>query len=160
MLAGQYYNAGAYVEARRLYTLLINSDSSDIASFLELAEIASFTQHYDEAVSNLEYILMLDSANLNSLMMLGDILSRKNDSSAIVYYERAFEIYPENQKVAYDVAIVVDCGDLNRIGKVQNLIQKDKALINIDHHITNDLFGSLNWVKPMASSTAEVTVAR
>ena len=59
------------------------------------------TQHYDEAVSNLEYILMLDSANLNSLMMLGDILSRKNDSSAIVYYERAFEIYPENQKVAY-----------------------------------------------------------
>ena len=101
MLAGQYYDAGAYVEARRLYTLLINSDSSDIASLLKLAEIASFTQHYDKAVSSLEYILMLDSANLNSLMMLGDILSRQNDSSAIVYYERASEIYPDNQKVAY-----------------------------------------------------------
>lgn len=101
MLAGQYYDAGAYVEARKLYSFLINSDSSDIASFLKLAEIASFTQYYDEAVSSLENILMLDSANLNSLMMMGDILSRQNDSSAIVYYVRASQIYPDNQKVAY-----------------------------------------------------------
>jgi tetratricopeptide (TPR) repeat protein len=101
MLAGQYYNAGAYVEARDHYYSLIQVDSSDIASLHKLAEISSFTQRYKEAIPNLGKILALDSANLNSLIMMGDILSRQNDSSAIAYYERASEIYPDNQKVAY-----------------------------------------------------------
>ena len=64
--------------------------------------------------------------------------------------------YWKNRKVNYDVAIIVDCGDLGRIGKVQDLIQDDKVLINIDHHITNDSFGTLNCVEPNASSTCEV----
>ena len=69
---------------------------------------------------------------------------------------RGIKNYWKNRKVNYDVAIIVDCGDLNRIGKVQDLIQKDKVLINIDHHITNDLFGHINLVDPNASSTCEV----
>ncbi|MCK5012383.1 MAG: bifunctional oligoribonuclease/PAP phosphatase NrnA [Candidatus Omnitrophica bacterium] len=69
---------------------------------------------------------------------------------------RGIKPYQEKKSEVYDVAIVVDCGDLNRIGKVQNLIRKDKILINIDHHITNDSFGNLNLVNPSASSTAEV----
>lgn len=101
MLAGQYYNAGAYMDARELYSGLIESDSTDIASLLKLAEIASFTQKYKEAVPILEKILALDSNNLNSLMMMGEILTRQNDSSAIEYYERAYGEYPENQKVIY-----------------------------------------------------------
>ena len=56
----------------------------------------------------------------------------------------------------YDAAIVLDCGDLDRIEKVKSLIQKDKILINIDHHLTNDCFGKINYVDPKASSTAEV----
>ena len=56
----------------------------------------------------------------------------------------------------YDVAIVVDCGDLNRVGSVKKLIRADKSLINIDHHVTNDRFGHINLVMPKASSTAEV----
>ena len=69
---------------------------------------------------------------------------------------RSIRAYREGSKVNYDVAIVVDCGDLNRIGDVKKLIQKNKILINIDHHVTNDSFGSLNLIKPKASSTAEV----
>ncbi len=62
----------------------------------------------------------------------------------------------KNQKIDYDAAIVLDCGDLGRIGKVKKLIQKDKPLVNIDHHVTNDFFGSVNLVKKNASSTAEI----
>lgn len=58
--------------------------------------------------------------------------------------------------VEYDAAIVLDCGDLNRIDKVKKLLQKNKTLINIDHHITNDYFGTINLVMPHASSTTEV----
>lgn len=60
------------------------------------------------------------------------------------------------KKVPYDIAIVVDCGELNRIGDVRDLLEKGKPLINIDHHITNDRFGDLNLVKTRASSTAEI----
>ena len=55
-----------------------------------------------------------------------------------------------------DAYIIVDCGDLQRIGKVVSLIKTGKPIINIDHHITNDRFGKVNVVLPEASSTAEI----
>ena len=62
----------------------------------------------------------------------------------------------KGQKINYDVAFVLDCGDLQRVGSVLHLIDKTKMLINIDHHVTNKSFGDLNIVLPMASSTAEI----
>ncbi len=56
----------------------------------------------------------------------------------------------------YEAAIVLDCGDLGRVGGVKRFIQKGKPLINIDHHVTNDTFGSVNVVRPKASSTCEM----
>ena len=56
----------------------------------------------------------------------------------------------------YDAAIVLDCGDFERVGGVKKFIQEDKPLINIDHHVTNDSFGSINVVQPKASSTCEM----
>jgi len=59
-------------------------------------------------------------------------------------------------KIPYDAAIILDCGDLDRIGPVQSILRENKTLINIDHHITNDFFGDINFVDPHASSTAEI----
>lgn len=64
--------------------------------------------------------------------------------------------YDAGRPIEYDVAIILDCGELERIGKVSNLIVPGKKIINIDHHITNDYFGDLNLVQPKACSTAEV----
>lgn len=66
------------------------------------------------------------------------------------------ESYKKNKRYPYDVLLVVDCGELDRIGKVQDLIAQNRPIINIDHHITNDRFGHLNLVIDDASSTAEV----
>ncbi len=101
MLAGQYFDAGDYVKARKLYDVMVQSDTSDVASLLKLAEIASFMQHYRAADSSLQKILVLDSTNLAALMMAGEILTRQNDARAVYFYERAYAIYPDNQKVAY-----------------------------------------------------------
>ncbi len=60
------------------------------------------------------------------------------------------------KRIQYDVAVVVDCGDLSRIGRVKRLLHPGKPLINIDHHITNDFFGTLNLVLPKFSSACEV----
>lgn len=57
---------------------------------------------------------------------------------------------------SFDVAIILDCGELSRIGDVQDLIDEECQVINIDHHVTNDRFGSINFVDTKASSTAQV----
>jgi tetratricopeptide (TPR) repeat protein len=101
MLARQYFDAGAYMKARKAYRELVQSDSTDVSSWLKLAEMASFRQQYNEAVEALNQVLVIDSMNLNSLMMMGDILNRHNNSGAVVYYERAYRLYPDNQKAAF-----------------------------------------------------------
>ncbi len=59
-------------------------------------------------------------------------------------------------KLDYDAALILDCGDLARVGGVSKLLQAGKPMVNIDHHITNDRFGSVNVVEVKASSTCEI----
>ncbi len=59
-------------------------------------------------------------------------------------------------RLDYDVAIILDCGDIDRVGKVKRLLKDGKPVVNIDHHVTNTLFGDLNYVDPKASSTSEL----
>lgn len=47
----------------------------------------------------------------------------------------------------FDAVIVVDCGDLERVGFLKNDNIPGDILINIDHHITNQGFGTLNLVE-------------
>lgn len=56
----------------------------------------------------------------------------------------------------YDAAVVLDCGDLSRIGLHCEEIARIPVLLNIDHHSTNTGFGTANLVKPDASSTCEI----
>lgn len=61
------------------------------------------------------------------------------------------------QRIDFDAAIVLDCPTLKRIGKVNNLIDKNTTfIINIDHHVSNEKFGAINWVDPNASSAGEM----
>ena len=60
------------------------------------------------------------------------------------------------KKFDYDAAIVLDCADLKRVGGVIDYIQDSKPLVNIDHHVTNEGFGTINVVVPTASSTCEM----
>ena len=53
----------------------------------------------------------------------------------------------------YDLIIYVDCGDKNRVGiEFDNKVK----IINIDHHISNDNFGTINIVDSNKASSAEV----
>lgn len=101
MLAHQYFESGDYTSAKPIYQALVQQDSTDISSWLKLADIASFRQQFPEAVEALTQVLAIDSTNLSSLMGLGDILNRHNNTSAVIYYQRAYDLYPQNQKAAY-----------------------------------------------------------
>lgn len=60
------------------------------------------------------------------------------------------------KKTDFDAALILDCPTLKRIGKVRRVLTKDKFIINIDHHISNEKFGDVNWVDPNASSAGEM----
>ena len=52
--------------------------------------------------------------------------------------------------------IVLDCGDVKRINANFSLQNRKFELINIDHHLSNDLYGDLNFVDTSASAVAEI----
>ena len=56
----------------------------------------------------------------------------------------------------FEVAIVLDCSELERIGKDASRIGTIKRIINIDHHFSNGKFGSFSYVDYNASSTGEL----
>ena len=53
-----------------------------------------------------------------------------------------------------DLLVSVDCGDLERLGAVRHL--RRGALLNIDHHVSNDRFGDRNLVDAKAACTTMI----
>lgn len=56
----------------------------------------------------------------------------------------------------FSAVIAVDCADRSRMGRVEHLFASDAELLNIDHHPTNDSFGTLNLIRTDAAATAEI----
>ena len=58
---------------------------------------------------------------------------------------------------APDLVMAMDASNLDRLAEVLDGIPETVVVVNIDHHVSNSLFGAVNLVVPEASSTAEVT---
>jgi phosphoesterase RecJ-like protein len=56
----------------------------------------------------------------------------------------------------YSCLFILDCGDLDRLGKCRELTERCKTTINIDHHISNKAFAHINLIDTEASSTGEL----
>lgn len=65
-------------------------------------------------------------------------------------------IIKELPKTGYDAVIVVDCGDLSRVGEGYASLKDLGDMVSIDHHEMSEAFGKLNIVDERASSTAEI----
>jgi phosphoesterase RecJ-like protein len=56
----------------------------------------------------------------------------------------------------FDTAIVLDCGDIVRVGSRADRVSAIPAVINIDHHVTNSRFGDLQIIDATACASAEI----
>ncbi|MCF6156881.1 MAG: bifunctional oligoribonuclease/PAP phosphatase NrnA [Candidatus Brocadia sp.] len=65
-------------------------------------------------------------------------------------------IYPELPKDSVEVVFALDSPTLERLGKIQEIIPKNAVIINIDHHISNEYFGTINWVTENMCATGEI----
>lgn len=73
------------------------------------------------------------------------------------FIQAAEEIRHEvSEEQAYDLFIVLDCGDKERLGFSKALFEHAKETFCVDHHISNLSFADQNYIFPEASSTSEL----
>jgi phosphoesterase RecJ-like protein len=123
---------------------------------------------FGEKVSRAQRILIIshirpDGDAVGSLLGLGMILEEMGkevnyvleDGVPLVFHHLpgVDRVFREASGV-YDLVIVVDCSDIDRIGSV--LDEFGEPDVNIDHHPTNTHFARLNLVKDDAVSTTEI----
>lgn len=81
------------------------------------------------------------------------------DSPMPEKYEPLFEAgllkMPENLGGNYDIITALDCADKSRLGKALKVFKHYDNTVNIDHHVTNDEYAKLNYVRE-ASSVGEL----
>jgi len=58
--------------------------------------------------------------------------------------------------LAPGAAVVLDCPVKERVGRVSGGLERAPLVVNIDHHVSNEYFGDVNWVEPQASSVGEM----
>ncbi len=111
--------------------------------------VASHVRPDGDAIGSLLGLgLALKDAGKHVQMVLADGVS-----STFRYLEGADEIRTRIDG-AFDTFVTVDCADFQRTGKpFQSLSQPD---INIDHHITNEMFGKLNLVEGQEVATSAI----
>lgn len=61
-----------------------------------------------------------------------------------------------NEDRQFDLFIVLDCGDLGRLGENAKYFANAKHTLCIDHHVSNVAFADENYIIPDASSTCEL----
>ena len=125
-----------------------------------------------EAIKNHKRFLItahvnLEGDSIGSQLAMKELLKKLGKEAVIVdsdeipehykFLPHAGEVSNKIDKaLAFDAVLVLDCPTLKRTGKVKDLITKDTFVINIDHHISNEKFGNVNWVDPNASSAGEM----
>ena len=80
-------------------------------------------------------------------------------------YARTFEFLPRVSEIEtesdiknYDLAISLDCANFKRLDN-REYFENAKKTIVIDHHGSNNMYGDLNYVNPVAPACSEIILA-
>ncbi|HUR18084.1 MAG TPA: DHH family phosphoesterase [Acidimicrobiales bacterium] len=61
---------------------------------------------------------------------------------------------PADFPAAPDVMVTFDCGSMGRLGDLKRNASAARTLVVVDHHASNDQYGSINVIDPAAAATA------
>lgn len=56
----------------------------------------------------------------------------------------------------FDTVLLLECSDRKRGGDLEFILSQAQTIINIDHHLVSDAYGTVNHIDSGASSTAEI----
>jgi phosphoesterase RecJ-like protein len=129
-----------------------NSTLTDIRKEIERAKSVAVVSH-----------IRPDGDAVGSILSLGLALERDGKTVQMVLEDgipERFTFLAGAEKITrqitapFDLLVVVDCSEIDRIG---NVVQDGRIPdINIDHHITNTYFGRFNFVDRKAAATVEI----
>lgn len=82
------------------------------------------------------------------------------DSSPEIYHflpqsEKILTYSPEYERSRFDVAVVLDCNQFERVGTVASIVRNTPIIINIDHHPDSCGIGNYNYIDTRASACTE-----
>ncbi|MFN2166167.1 MAG: DHH family phosphoesterase, partial [Anaerolineae bacterium] len=108
-----------------------------------------------------------DGDAIGSLLALGGLLRNLGKEVTLACQDLVPAIYawlPDSDEIVphgsgdYDLVISLDCSDERRMGNVYEDALRSLPLVNIDHHVTNTYFGTVNWVDSTAVATAQMVL--
>ncbi len=106
-----------------------------------------------------------DGDAIGSLLGLGSLLGAQGKEVTLACEDPVPDMYtwlPGSSQLtrqgsgSYDLLVSLDCSDERRMGQVFNGELAGVPLLNIDHHVTNTRFGTVNWVDPSSVSTTQM----
>ncbi len=90
----------------------------------------------------------------------------KNVDVIIPEFPKIFDFLPDTENIkkesdeeVYDLAIALDCSDIQRLNGFVKYFEDAKVKIVIDHHGKNKMFGDYNYVDPVAPACAQILIA-
>lgn len=108
-----------------------------------------------------------DGDSIGSSLALAMLLEKLNINTAIYSQDgipRIYRFLPWAERVVnkiaedkhYDLAVVLDSSDADRVGNKISLREIAATIIDIDHHPDNSLFGDINYVENSSSVAEQV----
>ena len=128
---------------------------SQIAKFILESKKIGITYHVSPDGDAVGSVLALFNA-LKSLNKDCYIISKDTLSENLKFLKGSDEITGEITEPVdeTDVVVVLDCGNLERVSA--NLKEFTGTIVNIDHHLSNDKYGDINYIDSNAAATAEI----
>ncbi len=132
-------------------------------------------EHIIQVLKNNDFFLVTshlnpDGDSVGSQLALVSLLEEMGKRVVIIDEDPVpdnLRFLPQSDRIAFinsklrrtedcpQVSLVLDCSDLERVGKVAELVKETDLIINIDHHISNDKFGDIDLVDEQASAVGE-----
>jgi len=124
----------------------------------------------EQLITPAQHVLLIthmspDGDAIGSLLAMGSLLRDQGKEVVLACEDSAPDSVawlPGASEVArqangsVDLVIALDCSDQGRMGSVYQDRFASAPLLNVDHHITNTRFGTLNWVAPSCVATAQM----
>ena len=128
---------------------------SQIAEYILKSKKIGITYHVSPDGDAVGSVLALING-LKSLNKDCYVISKDKLSDNLKFLKDSEEITSEivEPTIDTDVVIVLDCGNLERVSA--NLNEFTGTIINIDHHLSNDKYGDINYIDSKAAATAEI----
>lgn len=136
---------------------MIKSDFNLIIETLSKGKKIGITCHVSPDGDSLGSSLAL----MQGLLKLGKevyIMSKEALPETFTYLPFSGEVDKQIDHVleGTDTVVVVDCGNIDRINSNLDVENRSYKLLNIDHHLSNDLYGDINYVEINAAAVAEI----